>query len=291
MSARPDWRTALRADCERCFGLCCVAPAFARSADFALDKPAGEPCPNLGRTSFRCRIHASLRKKGFTGCTVFDCFGAGQAVAQGTFGGKDWRRSPEVADSMFQVFGVMRQLHQLLWYLNEALGFAKAKPLFPKLRAARKKTSLLAQGSAEELLGLDVERQRAEVARLLRKASESVRAGKKGRDLRGVELVAADLRGEDLRGASLGGACLLGADLRKADLRGADVIGADFRAADLRGADLRACLFLTQAQVDSAKVDEGTRLPRHFLARASASRSLSRASLAAGTVGSSFKND
>jgi hypothetical protein len=31
----------LRADCERCFALCCVAPAFAVSPDFGLNKPAG----------------------------------------------------------------------------------------------------------------------------------------------------------------------------------------------------------------------------------------------------------
>ena len=37
----------LTADCGRCFGLCCVALPFSRSADFAYDKPAGEPCVNL----------------------------------------------------------------------------------------------------------------------------------------------------------------------------------------------------------------------------------------------------
>src|SRR6185437_7197530 len=47
----------LRADCGRCFGLCCVAPAFVRSADFAIDKPAGQPCPNLATTSFDCSLH------------------------------------------------------------------------------------------------------------------------------------------------------------------------------------------------------------------------------------------
>ena len=46
---RLAWPTVveLRADCSRCVGLCCVAPAFARSADFAVDKPAGTPCTNL----------------------------------------------------------------------------------------------------------------------------------------------------------------------------------------------------------------------------------------------------
>jgi len=42
-----DARADLRADCDRCLGLCCIASAFAASADFGLDKPAGRPCPEL----------------------------------------------------------------------------------------------------------------------------------------------------------------------------------------------------------------------------------------------------
>lgn len=115
-----DGRADLRADCARCVGLCCVAPAFAASADFAMDKPAGRACPNLG-ADFGCRIHDGLRNRGFAGCAVFDCFGAGQHVTQVTFGGGDWRADPAVATSMFAVFPVMRQLKELLWHLAEAL--------------------------------------------------------------------------------------------------------------------------------------------------------------------------
>lgn len=89
-STHPDPLLELRADCGQCFGLCCVALPFARSADFAIDKGAGEPCPNL-ESDFRCGIHTRLRRTGFTGCTVYDCFGAGQRVSQVTFGGVDWR--------------------------------------------------------------------------------------------------------------------------------------------------------------------------------------------------------
>ncbi|MEP6561363.1 MAG: pentapeptide repeat-containing protein, partial [Nakamurella sp.] len=112
-------RVNLLADCANCFGLCCVALPFAASADFAINKAAGHPCPNL-RTDFRCGIHNSLRQNGFPGCTVFDCFGAGQQVAQVTFGGRDWRQAPDTAEQMFEVFTVMRGLHELLWYLTEA---------------------------------------------------------------------------------------------------------------------------------------------------------------------------
>ncbi len=115
----PDVRRTLRADCENCFGLCCVAPAFSASADFAIDKSAGQACPHL-RSDFRCGIHRNLRQQGFPGCAGYDCFGAGQKVAQVTFGGRDWRRTPLVAARMFDTFTIMRQLHELLWYLTEA---------------------------------------------------------------------------------------------------------------------------------------------------------------------------
>ena len=103
----------MRADCTRCVALCCVAPAFSASADFAIDKAAGEPCPNLC-ADFRCSIHDWLRPRGFGGCAAFDCLGAGQKIAQVTFGGRDWRADPALAAPMFAAFAVMRQLHELL---------------------------------------------------------------------------------------------------------------------------------------------------------------------------------
>src|SRR5262245_17660732 len=112
-------RADLRADCARCFALCCVGPAFTRSSEFAIDKPAGVPCPHLA-TDHRCTIHDRLRPEGFAGCTAYDCFGAGQRLAQETFEGRDWRRHHEVATPMLAALPVVRALHELLWYLLEA---------------------------------------------------------------------------------------------------------------------------------------------------------------------------
>lgn len=251
----------LRADCGRCFALCCVAPAFSASADFAIDKPAGRACPNL-RADFRCSIHSTLGQRGFRGCTVYDCFGAGQKVAQATFGGQDWRRSPAVAPRMFAAFQVMRQLHELLWYLREALALEPARRLSGELATAYASTAELTGGDADALAELDVAAHRDRVNALLQRASELVRAGLRGPNLRGADLVGKDLRRAGLRGANLRGAYLVGADLRGADLRLADLTGADLRAADLRGADLGAALFLTRAQLDSARMDHATRVPR-----------------------------
>ncbi|ASU85867.1 pentapeptide repeat-containing protein [Nocardiopsis gilva YIM 90087] len=239
-----------------------MALPFTASADFAVDKAAGQPCSNL-QTDFRCGIHANLREKGFSGCTVFDCFGAGQKVSQVTYGGQDWRKAPETARQMFEVFPAMRLLHELLWYLTAALELPQARPIHDDLRCALDDTERLTHGSAEEILAVDVERHRQEVNELLLRTSELVRAeipGKK-KNHRGADLMGAKLKGANLRGADLRGALLIAADLRTADLRSADLIGVDFRDADLRGADLTGSIYLTQPQVNAAKGDAATRLP------------------------------
>jgi len=256
----------LHADCSRCFALCCVAPAFARSADFAIDKPAAQPCPNLQDT-FRCAIHTELRPRGFPGCAVYDCFGAGQQVSQVTFAGQDWRQHPELAARMFAVFPVMRKLHELLAYLTAALALPAAQPRHGDLRQAISATQDLTDLPSGELQSLDISQHRDHVNALLVGVSELVRSQVPGPkpDRRGADLVAAQLAGADLRGASLRGARLLGADLRRADLTLADLTGADLRAADLRGARLAGALFLTQSQLDAARGDAATELPANLV--------------------------
>jgi hypothetical protein len=148
-----------------------VAPAFAASADFAIDKPAGSPCPNL-RADFGCGAHSVLRQTGFTGCTVYDCFGAGQQVAQVSFGGTDWRAAPDTAPQMFAVFGVMRQLHELLWLMGEALGMPSTSPVHPQLRESIEQTARITYEPPEVVAAFGIEQHREATNTLLRQASE-----------------------------------------------------------------------------------------------------------------------
>ncbi len=255
-------RHDLQANCEKCFALCCIVPAFAISADFAINKKAGQACPNL-QTNFRCSIHTHLRKQGFRGCTVYDCFGAGQKVSQITFDGQDWRQSPQIAKTMFEVFPIMRDLHELLWYLSEALTLKAAAPIYDEINRALNEIEHLTFNSPEALTQLDINAHRQAVNALLLKASELARAEvpHKKKDHRGADLIGSKLKGADLRGANLRGAYLIGADLRGADLRIADLTGADLRDADLRGANLSESIFLIQSQLDAAKGDTRTKLP------------------------------
>lgn len=265
-------RYKLQGDCENCFGLCCVALPFAASADFAVDKDAGRPCHNL-QSNFRCGVHTDLRQLGFKGCTVYDCFGAGQMVSQVTYGGIDWRQAPATAKMMFEVFPIMKQLYELLWYLTEALTLQPARPIHNELRAIIDETERLTRLGPESLLELDVAAHRGKVNELLLRTSELVReeahnkekrkpaAGRQRTYGRGADLIGANLKGADLRAANLRGAYLIAANLKGADLRAADLIGADFRDADLSGANLTGSIFLTQAQLNAAKGDARTKLP------------------------------
>lgn len=260
----------LRIDCEKCFGLCCVALYFSASEGFPRDKDAGKPCINL-QSDFRCSVHKNLRNKGLKGCTAYDCFGAGQKIAQVTYGGHDWRQAPESAKEMFEVFLIMRQLHEMLWYLIEAFTLQSDLNIKDEISFMLSETERLTHLSASSLIGLDLVAHRSKVNSLLSQTSELVRTkahsedktpSKRQRTIsKKLDFIGADLRKTNLRGADLRGAYLIAANLRGVDLSGADLIGADLRDADLRGANLTNSIFLTQAQINTAKGDSNTRLP------------------------------
>ncbi|MFJ7732576.1 pentapeptide repeat-containing protein [Lysinibacillus sp. NPDC097231] len=266
-------RESLQADCQSCFGLCCTALNIIASSDFAINKAAGTPCPNL-QSDFSCQIHRNLRDQGFKGCTVFDCLGAGQKVSQTTFHGQDWRQYPEVSEKMFRVFPIMEQLYEMIAYVAEALSYKVDSPLYNKLRLQLEKLQYATELEADALLTIDIANYRQPVNILLLETSEQIRQshiakianGKNSRkfDYRGVDWMGKNFVGKDLRATNLRGAYLIAANLQNADLRGVDLIGADLRDANLCGANLSTSMFLTQMQINSAQGNHQTKLPSHL---------------------------
>lgn len=262
-------RESLQADCQNCFGLCCTALNIVASSDFAINKPAGSPCPNL-RDNYSCHIHSQLRETGFKGCTVFDCLGAGQQVSQVTFQGQDWRQSREHADKMFRVFPIMEQLYEMIAYVAEALSYQVDHDLSGQLQAELELLQQTTELDANALLALDIVAIRVPVNALLLQTSEQVRQhrikGKNSRQLnqRGADWMGKNLKGKDLRGTDLRGGYLIAANLQDANLREVDFIGADLRDANLCGADLSTSMFLTQMQINAAQGDRYTKLPTYI---------------------------
>lgn len=258
-------------DCKKCFGLCCVALYFSASEGFPTDKSAGKPCINL-QSDFKCSVHKNLRKKGLKGCTAYHCFGAGQKVSQVTYSGHDWRKNPKTAKQMFDVFLVMRQLHEMTWYLSEAFNLQTDNHVKEKISLILDNIEQLTQLGADSLLELNLEAHRIKVNVLLKDTSEMIRSkthkrkntllANRNTNSHRLDYFGADLRKANLRGADLRGACLIAANLRGVDLSGADLIGADLRDTDLSGANLTNSIFVTQAQLNTARGDSNTKLPR-----------------------------
>ncbi|MBV1756568.1 MAG: pentapeptide repeat-containing protein [Dethiosulfatibacter sp.] len=260
----------LKNDCGKCFGFCCVALYFTTSDGFPTDKEAGKPCMYL-QCDFSCVIHDNLIEKGLKGCTAYDCFGAGQKVAQVTYNGQDWRKDPESASQMFEVFSTMRQLHEMLWYLSEAISKVTDSVLHDDLKSLLSETERLTFLSAIHLIELDIASHRAKVNSLLQKTSEldqtkvprdQKKSINRKKTIAGrLDLIGVDLRKINLTGVDLRGAFLIAADLREINLKGTNLIGADLRDADIRGANLTESLYITQSQVNTAKGDARTKLP------------------------------
>lgn len=265
-------RESLQANCMNCFGLCCTALNIVASSDFAINKAAGTPCPNL-QSDFRCQIHSNLREKGFKGCTVFDCLGAGQMVSQVTFNGQDWRGNPTVGEKMFRVFPIMEQLYEMIAYITEALSYNVSHTLSEKLNVQLEHLNRLTRREADELISLDMTFHRFPVNELLSETSEYIRKGLIGKifgkkntrqhNYRGIDWIGKSLKGKDLRASDFRGAYLIAANMQNTDLRGVDFIGADLRDANLSGANLSTSMFLTQMQINSAKGDKKTILPSY----------------------------
>ena len=126
-----DITNLLTPNCENCQALCCLALAFDKGDDFAIDKPAGIPCPNL-RHDHQCKIHERLIDQGFSGCVKYSCLGAGQWVSA-LYGRQTWRKDPSIARDIISDFAIAREMREALELL-----FAAAKlPLTTSLNAQR----------------------------------------------------------------------------------------------------------------------------------------------------------
>lgn len=260
----------LQANCEKCFGLCCVALYFSAAEGFPVNKDAGKPCINL-KDDFRCSVHTKLVTKGLKGCIAYDCLGAGQKVAQFTYERHNWMTNKEISEEMFEVFVIMRQLHEMLWYLTEANEIQPEQDIKGKIISKIEEIETLTHLGASSILKLDLVKTRVGVNSLLLQTSELVR--RKALNNRtasfkfkktfggGYDLIGKDLRKQNLKGANLSGAFIIAANLNGVDLSFADLLGADLRDTNLCGANLSKSIYLTQAQVNAAKGDINTKLP------------------------------
>lgn len=137
-------------DCDNCAALCCIMMAFDKGDAFAIDKPAGIPCPHLsGR---RCTIHDRLDDEGFPGCSSYDCLGAGQMTT--ALFAASWQDEPALAGPMADAFRRLRAIQEIRAQLAAAPGHFDDADIAREIGALE--TRLTTDWSADSLSAFDM---------------------------------------------------------------------------------------------------------------------------------------
>lgn len=237
-------RSSLAIDCSSCAGLCCVSLYCAKVDGFPENKAAGVPCKYLEK-DFRCRIHDSLKDRGLKGCIAYDCFGAGQKATEIFHSRGEWNENPGISTEMFRVFHGIFQLHQMKWFLLEALALADAEETKEEIRKLIQENEVITGLAPEEIGDSDIETYRHRVNPILKEVIRRKAAG--------------HTKASGNRDFTMD--ILIGFDFSRQFLGESLFLGADLRDANVAGADLSKCHFLTQMQINSAKGDSKTKLP------------------------------
>lgn len=213
-----------------------------------MNKKAGTSCKHL-TTHHECEIHDQLKELHYSGCMNYDCFGAGQKVAQAYFpqGGE--------AHQMYDVFTKTYALYELLWYLEDALHYS-SPALVDELRVVQGIVLATLQTKAH-VLQADLMELRSMVNPLLRKSVTCTANPQK-------QFLGYHFKNKNMMHTDFSNALLLGAKAMHCNFKGSNFIGADVRQMDVRGADLREVRFLTQAQLNAMIGNQQTKLPLHF---------------------------
>ncbi|WP_246213135.1 pentapeptide repeat-containing protein [Aminipila butyrica] len=225
---------------------------------FPANKEAGIPCQYL-RPDFRCDIHTTLKSKNLRGCLAYDCFGAGQKVTQNCFPIVDWKSNSNHGSKIFQVFQIVFQLHQMEWYLIEALSLPAAEALESDIKSLIWENERLTGLPAEEILHLDMESYRTDVNKILKQVSHIMAVNAKGKIDR--DYFAQNFKHANLNHKDFSMALLIAADLEGCSLQGTNFLGADMRDTNIKNTDLSTSIFLTQMQINGARGNSKTILP------------------------------
>ena len=249
----------LKINCGMCVGLCCVALYCAKTDGFPADKEGGRPCRHL-MGDFRCDMHERLAEKNMKGCLSYDCFGAGQKVTRIYGADKNWRLNPEKAGEIFQVFLIMFQLHQIQWYLLEALSLNIGEQLKGEIEALINENENMTGKSPEDILKLDIGEYQLHVNQVLKQVNCKVAT----KTIGGKNFPGKNFRKARLDNMDFSMALMIADDLEGCSLNGTSFLGADIRDDNIRNTDLSHSIFLTQMQINSAKGNIHTRLPENL---------------------------
>ncbi len=249
----------LSIDCMKCSGLCCVALYCAKSDGFPSNKPAGKPCEYL-LNDFQCAIHAELKERKMKGCLAYDCFGAGQKATRLYPQNVNWLTHPKQAIEIFNVFHILFQLHQYLWYLLEAMKVVEDESTILAIERLIDEILRVTGLDPRGLVDYDSQEIKSSVDQILKEVSFKNQSGVQKKN-KNKNYLGKNFKGMNLENSDFTMALMIGANLEGCTLDGANFLGADLRDANFNNTDLSESLFLTQMQINSAIGNKQTVLP------------------------------
>ena len=255
----------LKVDCSQCSGLCCTALFFSKIDGFPENKIAGKPCTKL-QNNYRCKIHHELEKRNMKGCIGYDCFGAGQHVTQYIYKGETWQTSKEQSKEIFDVFIIIFQLYQIRYFLEESRIVIPAKELWSDIENLINENEILCNSTKQSILDIDIDSYRNKVNILLKQVCASIIMSFKHNNNKKklTEFLGRSFKKRDMSGLDLSMKLLIATSFDSCIFDGTIFLGADTRDANFSNADLRESVFLTQGQINSAKGNRSTKLPKHL---------------------------
>lgn len=254
-------RDKLKIDCNACSGLCCVALYCSKTDGFPANKEAGTPCRHL-ESNYRCNIHSKLLEKNYKGCITYDCFGAGQKTTQ-LFEGVSWKENSKQKDNIFDIFLILFQLHQMLWYLIEASTLTSDKELLIRIEILITEYERMLLQSMKDLVKLDLKGYRNRVNAVLKQICNTISSHESSKKNK-VNYFGKNFHKANLDHKDFSMSLMIAANFDGCSLKQTSFLGADIRDANLCNADLRESVFLTQMQINSAKGNLNTRIPFHL---------------------------
>lgn len=261
-----DQKTLLqfKADCSSCSGLCCVAFFFSKIDGFPDDKEAGKPCGNL-LTDYRCKIHPQLEKQNMKGCLGYDCFGAGQHVTQALYHGQTYQDLPKRALEIFDVFIIVAHLFQMRYFLVEALTLNISEKMKKEIRSLIIENEIICNYYPNELLSFDLKKYKNKINISLEQIIQLLKKDRHYQNKRcPTDFLAKNFKGKDMRRLDLSMKLLIAANFDGCVFEGTFFLGADTRDANFSNANLKEAIFLTQGQINLAKGNRHTKLPKHL---------------------------
>ena len=237
-----DYAVKLKIDCKNCSGLCCVALYCAKTDGFPANKEAGTPCVYLD-SDYSCKIHSKLSEKNYKGCLAYDCFGAGQRTTQLCLSKGSWKTTHKHEDMIFEMFVMVFQMHQMLWYLVEAYNLTADKLLKTAIDELIIENDQIIEKLPDHGSKIDLSVYRLKVNTVLKQISSAISSGTSSDKHSGITYFGKNFKKANLDGKNFSTSLMIAANFTGCSLKKTNFLGADIRDANLKDTDLSESIF------------------------------------------------